>query len=336
MFACLVFPSVLTLAGFAGDATCQDPPAPAADFAVRAADGGVTEANLAAVRRLIPQALARIAPSFPGTPSAPFSVVLHSDESSLAEDDARHLHHGTPGFALLGRNQIHVLLDHLRGTPPDDLRTVLAHELTHVLIDQFAGPVANRVPRWLHEGLAQCLSGDTYLQAKEVDIVMPARFGRLESLSHLSADFPKDDYARRLAYHQSFSFVDWLIRRRGMAVIRRGIQLATETDGFAAGYALATDRPLIEEYDRWLHWLQNDSGASWTFLFENCFSYSMILGFVLLALAGIRIGGREARMRAKLERDETVQAQAMLSEDDPSTSLPADDTPQDDTGETTP
>ncbi len=275
-------------------------------YEVRSATNTVRNASRDAVLRLLPRALERIAPSFPGTPNAPFTVVLHSDESSLDDDAGRLLHRGTPGFALLDRDEIHLLLDQIKPTPPDDLATVLAHELTHILLDQWAGPMADRVPRWLHEGLAQSLSGDLYLDAREVDLVFPARFGRLFRLADLTLEFPDDEYERRLAYAQSFSFVEWLVRSRGMHAVREGVRLATQKDGFVGGYARATGEPILIEFDRWRDWLRFESGAPWRFLFQNCFSYLMIGAVVLLALAGIRVWNRDGRARDKLVRDEAA------------------------------
>lgn len=314
MFVAVVFPALGILAALTRPAHATAPRAQDPQHTVRIADSGVSRATREAVLRLLPSTLERLTGAFPGTPTRPFTIVLHADEASLGPADAHHLHPGTPGFALLGRDEVHILMNHVRGSPPDDLPTILAHEVTHVLLDQFAGPRADRVPRWLHEGLAQSLSGDTYLGAKEVDLVIPASFGRLHRLRDLSIDFPDDGYQRRIAYHQSFSFVEWLVRRKGMAIVREAILNATADDDFIGGYALATGVPLSLEYDRWIAWITNDSGAYWLYLFQNCFSYLMIIGFVLLALAAIRVFRREAAVRDKLERDEQrelVEAEAM-------------------------
>lgn len=295
----------------------QEPP----PYVVRTASDDVPAASREAVLRHLPRALERIAPQFPGTPNAPFTVVLHRNEASLDADSGRALHPGTPGFALLDRDEIHLLLDRIKAQPPDDLPTVLAHELTHILLDQWAGPTAAGVPRWLHEGLAQSLSGDLYLSAREVDLVLPAKFGRLYRLADLTRDFPDDDYGRRLAYAESFSFVEWLIRSRGMNVIREGIRFATEKDGFVGGYARATRETILGEYERWYSWLRDESGAPWRFILENFFSYLMIGALVLAVLAGMRIWRRDLRARQKLEREDAFERGEDAAEpppDDPS------------------
>jgi hypothetical protein len=267
------------------------------------ADDGLADSHRLRAEEHLRSALAKLAPSFPGSPSRPFDVYLHSGLGSLSTADATHLHPGTPGFAVLGQDRVHILYDQIEPRPPNDLRTVLHHELVHVLVDQFAGDKGRLVPRWLHEGLAQSLSGETYLRAREVDLLTPLIHGRLLPLRALTKDFPDDPTQRRLAYHQSYSFVDWLIRRRGLRDIRQGILWATELDNFIGGFAHVTQVPLIREYERWQRWLTHESGAPWLFLFQNCFSYVMILGFVALAYSAARVHSREARTRRRMDRE---------------------------------
>ncbi|MGE0142480.1 MAG: hypothetical protein AB7I19_04395 [Planctomycetota bacterium] len=284
-----------------GLAAQQAPVAP--QFRVHLADDGLTDVHRVRAEEHLRSALTKLAPRFPGTPSRPFDVFLHSGLGSLSTADATHLHPGTPGFAVLGQDRIHILYDQIEPRPPNDLRTVLHHELVHVLVDQFAGDKGRLVPRWLHEGLAQSLSGETYLRAREVDLLTPLVHGRLLPLRALTRDFPDDPTQRRLAYHQSYSFVDWLIRRRGLRDIRQGILWATELDNFIGGFAHVTQVPLIREYERWQQWITHESGAPWLFLFQNCFSYVMILGFVALAYSATRVHAREARTRRRMDRE---------------------------------
>ena len=271
--------------------------------------------RVATVERLVPPALAKLAPSFPGTPTRPFRIVLHSSDDSLEPAVREHLHPGTPGLALLGRDEIHIVLDEVQAQPPNNLGTVLAHEIVHVLLDQYAGLNGPRVPRWLHEGLAQHLSGDTYLGLREEDLVYPASVGRLPRLRELQDDFPDDDLGRRRAYAQSFSFVAFLVRSIGIEDVVAAVDKIKERDGYDGGFARVTQVSIAVYEDAWRSWLQNESGARWRFLFQNCFSYTMIAGFVLLALAGIRRWNRDLVARNKLEREDAFEDQDAPPED---------------------
>jgi hypothetical protein len=285
----------------APSAMTQTPP-----IEVRAGDARVAESRIATVERLTRSAVTELRQTFPGTPYRGITVVVHADEDSLPEDARRGLHPGTPGMALLGRDEIHIVLDQLGQRGPADVRTVVIHEVVHVLLDQYAGPAAHWVPRWLHEGLAQVLSGDTYLGSREEDLLYPAITDRLLRLTELREDFPDDEDLRRQAYAQAFSFVGYLERRVGLKVVVAAVKRCSDDDWYRGAFARETGYPLTDELQDWEDYLRHGSGADWRFLFNNCFAYLMIGGFVLLALAGIRRWTKDAHHRAKLEREEQL------------------------------
>lgn len=261
---------------------------------------GVPRATLDTTRERAVRIVARIAKALPGTPTRPFHIVLDPSVASLAPATRDHLHAGTPGFALLGHDELHIVLSEL-GTGPNGLDTVLAHEIAHVLLDQYAGPNAPNVPRWFHEGLAQVLSGDTYLGAREEDIVFAASVDRLPRLSTLRRTFPSDPVDRRSAYALSFSFVGYLIRNLGMDTVVRAARESHPIHGYSFGFGRETGQSFAVWEDRWKHYLLHESGAESRVHFNNCFSYLMIPAIVLLALAVSRRLDREARIRARLE-----------------------------------
>lgn len=273
-------------------------------FTVVAGDPAVPAVRVATVEGLLPRAIEKAAPSFPGTPLRPFRVVLHRSVGSLPAGLREQLHPKTPGLALLGRDEIHIVLDEVELRPPNDLATVVTHEVVHVLLDQYAGAFGPRVPRWLHEGLAQHLSGDTYLGSREEDLVFPAVTGRLLRFQDLEDDFPDDADQRKQAYAQSFSFVAYLSRTVGLEEVVSSVHYIDDRFGYAGAFARRTQTPLSAHEDAWIAWLRDESGARWRFLFQNCFSYLMIAGFVLLALAGIRRLRRDEVARQKLERED--------------------------------
>lgn len=267
------------------------------------ADDDVARSTLAAVERLLPQRVAALREHFPGTPSRGFSVHLHSRHAAVDG----HVDEGTPGFALLDTNQIHLILGEIRASPPQDLPTVLDHELVHILLNEFVGDAAPHVPRWFHEGLAQHLSGDSYLGAREEDLFFDARTDRLLRFSDLRDTFPSDPGARRRAYGQSFSFVSFLVRELGLATIIDIARDCDAEDGYRSAFARRTREPLDGIHRRWVDYLGHGSGARYRILFENCFSYVMIAGVVLLALAGRRRWNRDWKVRQRLEREEAAQ-----------------------------
>ncbi len=293
---------------------------------VHAADPSITPAAVQRVDTLAEALLRRLQPTFPAARRRPIRIELHRDAASLAPDLARNLHPDTPGFALLGRDEIHILLDDVSRTPPGDLRTVVAHELVHALLDQQAGDKADLVPRWFHEGLAQVLSGDTYLGANEEQLVYRASIGGLPRFRKLREHFPDDPYRRRLAYAQSYSFVGYLLRRTDLETLIGALpQLRDDDSGYIGAFVRHAGSKHSQILEDWGDYLVHHSGARWRLLFDNCFAYLMIGGFVLLALAVIRRFERDRRVQLKLEREAALaEEQARVDHLLPEPAEPAD------------
>jgi len=86
------------------------------------------------------------------------------------------------------------------------MRRALAHETTHACLSMLG-----RWPSWLHEGLAQKLSGDTLAPAQRERIADMAQQGKLPRLSNLRQDWSRMDTAHAsAAYALSLAAVDLL------------------------------------------------------------------------------------------------------------------------------
>jgi hypothetical protein len=109
----------------------------------------------------------------------------------------------TLGEALPERRRI--VLQPLEGKA---LRTIVVHELTHVLLaDKVAGTGAEP-PRWLHEGLAKYASNDYNLVDREL-LTDAVNRGQLIPLAQLDAAFNSPQQVG-LAYAESCSLVEFL------------------------------------------------------------------------------------------------------------------------------
>lgn len=279
-------------------------------FEVVAGSDAVPAAAIEVTTEYVRDGLAEFAPMFETVPQRRIRVYIHDTTDSVPDRARGAFHPGTAGVALLRRDEIHIVLRESRRLPPNDLRTVVRHELVHVLLDQHAGRAAMWVPRWFHEGLAQVLSGASYIGMSEDDLVLIARSRRLLHFTALRDGFPTERSAIRRAYAQSFSLVRYLHSRRGLADLLEAARRSTPNGGFRAGFAAVTGESMLDYEEDWLEYLVDGSGASLRFVMQNCFSYVMLVGFVLLAFAGIRKWRREDRIRAKLEEQDR-QAKAI-------------------------
>ncbi len=103
-------------------------------------------------------------------------------------------------------------------------KAAIAHELMHNVVDRFTFSCLVRIPTWVHEGLAMVSEGGlgedgmAMLQrAIDRNTIFPLR--------SLGGGFPEDEDEAELAYNQSYSVVDFLLRRGDAARMRSLLEL---------------------------------------------------------------------------------------------------------------
>lgn len=306
---------------------CLGAQAPAGEWFTVAAGGPEVAAGM--VQRVQDEArfgLAKLQPTFPGLPNQQFQIFVHGSAEDLpAELKAVH-HPGSPGFSLPARHEIHILAAETTNDAAG-LSVVIAHEIVHELLGQLADPYGEQIPRWAHEGIAQVLTGDTYLGASEENIVWRVTTEQLLPFGSLESDFPRDPVLLKLAYAQSFSYLAWIEREIGRRELIGLIDAIDKDTSFLRALVLATRRTTSELEGEWHDYLLHSSGAQFRSLLSQCFSILMILALPLLALAVSRRMRNETALRRRLEAQE--REQPPQSPDEPYTP-PVDDYPEDD------
>lgn len=287
-------------------AAAQEPAPAPATAVVAAGSGDVAPATLARVRAAVDEGLVRLRPAFPGMPARRFFVHVHEARDTMPSALAAYLHPDSPAFALLGQRQVHVVWGEVRRLGAAPLGVVV-HELVHELLDQYVGPHGRRIPRWFHEGLAQHLAGDTYLGAREEDLVWPIATQRLPAFGELRAEFPSDHDALRTAYAMSYSYVTWLAREYGLADLLAVARATDERTSFERALVGRLRRSTLELEDAWRHHVLHGSGASWRVVFDQCFSLLLVAALPILVLALMR------RLRSEERAARTIEARAAAS-----------------------
>lgn len=116
---------------------------------------------------------------------------------------------------------------------------VLAHEITHAVLFRALGPHIRELPLWLNEGIAQRESEPMSLNQREL-LAEAAAEGTLIPLPRLSKHFPKDRIA--LAYAESASAVDYMVREHGPRSVRILISELADTNSFDKAMLAATGK----------------------------------------------------------------------------------------------
>lgn len=276
---------------------------------VVAGTGEPTAQSVTEIARVVREELPRLRATFRDVPARRFFVHVHRSREALPDALAAHLQPDSPGFAILGHHQIHVVWNEIRRTGTS-LRGVVVHELVHELLDQFAAPHGAAIPRWFHEGLAQVLAEDTYLGAREEDLVWRVAAGTLPSFGELAERFPHQRDDLRIAYAQSYSYVAWLQREFGLDTLLTIAASVDDLTSFGRSLVGRTGRTTLQLEDAWRDHLQHGSGAVWRVVLNQCFSLALIAALPILVLALIRRLAVDRRAAERLERAAVAEAAA--------------------------
>lgn len=128
------------------------------------------------------------------------------------------------------------------------LRQTTVHEIAHILID--AAFEGRRVHRWLHEGLAKYVAGETTWETR-IHLSRAVLTGSLIPLAELSRDFPRSSAGANLAYAQSLEFLDYLIDEYGTDVIPQLIDRMADGEAFEEAITTVTGLPLGQLEEEW-------------------------------------------------------------------------------------
>lgn len=132
---------------------------------------------------------------------------------------------------------IRTLFANISPTDIDDpwVGVVIPHELTHLVFDTAVANPYHYPPRWLNEGVAVYLS-EGYGAADRAAVEDAARGATLMPLGALTGQFPTTADQFRLAYSESVSAVDFLVREYGqpamVALVRGYADGVTDDEAF--------------------------------------------------------------------------------------------------------
>ena len=168
------------------------------------------ESFAAALMDTAQEALARLKASTGAVPETPVKLYIYGSTSEL-QDALVFPQEWTGGVSFNSFNVIVI------GIHPDSLawgKRAMTHELTHSIIGQVTHNCYQAIPAWLSEGLATYNEGEPSLSYAEA-LTQAISDSRLLSVKSLSGAFPTDAQAAVLAYAESGSLIDHLVRAFG-------------------------------------------------------------------------------------------------------------------------
>jgi Peptidase MA superfamily len=176
----------------------------------------------------------------------PIDFFVYGDRESFYDILGPAQRENVGGIAL---PEIRTLFANIPPSEVDDpwVGIVIPHELTHLVFGTATGNPYHEPPHWLNEGLADYLA-QGYGSGARAAVEGAARSGELMPLRALVARFPTTPQKFSLAYDESVSAIDYLIRAHGqdalVSLIRSYAEGVSDDDAFRA--ALGVDVATFE------------------------------------------------------------------------------------------
>lgn len=193
------------------------------------------------------------------TETDPIDYYVYADTSAFYDVLGPAIRENVGGIAL---PEIRTLFANI---PPSDadaawVGIVVPHELTHLVFGTATDNPYHQPPHWLNEGLAVYLS-EGYARSARTNVERTARGGEIMPLRALVGQFPTTAERFELAYDESVSAIDYLIRTYGQEALVKLIRsyadgvsddaafrsaLGVDVAGFESGWLsdLGVDEPV--------------------------------------------------------------------------------------------
>jgi len=175
------------------------------------------------------------------TEKDPIDYYVYADTSAFYDVLGPAIRENVGGIAL---PEIRTLFANI---PPSDadaawVGVVVPHELTHLVFATATDNPYHEPPHWMNEGLAVYLS-EGYSASARGDVEQTARRGEIMPLRALVGQFPTTAERFTLAYDESVSAIDYLIRTYGQEALVKLIRSYADgvSDDAAFQSALGVD-----------------------------------------------------------------------------------------------
>jgi hypothetical protein len=231
-------------------------------------------------------------------------VVRSTDELSRIVGQA--MKPWTQGVALPGRRIV------VQTLAPGTMKVVVAHELTHVLLDELAERLDVEPPRWLHEGLAK-LSTDDFSENDREVLGQAVRERRLMRLDDLDRAFGGKREQVALAYAESYTLVRYLYELQPGGGLGSLLENLALTNDVKRALLRTYGKTSAELETAWLQQVRDEyRGHGWDFVTESLIFAIMALLFVVVYLVSLH---RRREIRERLQEEDHLRRMFGVDDD---------------------
>ncbi len=265
--------------------------------------------------QILNEAYGELSAYFNFHPVDEIEVYLVSSTDHFKSYFGQSYHDKFQGVAFLEHNMIVIKTPSLLPLGSIDYEKVIAHELCHLFLSDFAG--ADTIPRWLHEGIAMYLEPIWYWGGFR-QIVLPRAYlaDRLIPLCALCDSFPPDENLMQTAYVQSRDFTAYLMNRYGKKKLLLLLKRLKDTGDVNGSLILTYGEGLDGLEADWK--LELKKRYNWIYLFVQ----SRFFWFVMSVVAAF--GYLLIRIRRKRAFSELPDEECESLPDDTDDNEPAD------------
>jgi len=186
---------------------------------------------------------------------------------------------------------------------PFSLRTVLKHELCHLLLHSHIKEA--HLPKWLDEGVSQWVSdgiAEIIMGEKQSVLDEAILSGNYISLDVLGERFPEDRRSLLLAYEESRSFVEFIASQFGRSAILGVLEQVKDGHPVELAVLRVLSIPLDELEGQWHGSLEKR--ATWlTYLTQNLYVILFFLAALITILGFIRVFLKKRRYQDEPDDD---------------------------------
>ncbi len=185
------------------------------------------------------------------------------------------------------------------------IKEVFRHELCHLVLHDHIKE--KLLPRWLDEGTAQWASGnlgELLIYEGQFRSVKLSTSRVIIPLDYLDVGFPSDPGSLFLAYEESLSFVNYVVKKFGKKKFVLILHQLERGKTVKEAFPIILSRPLWEVEKEWVRSIRNEN--RWLiWISRYLYQLLFVLGAILAAIAFVKVKLRKRKMDyGQLEDDD--------------------------------
>jgi hypothetical protein len=174
------------------------------------------------------------------------------------------------------------------------LETIVAHEVTHVVVARILGTQVASLPLWANEGIARIESGEAGQDDAEAigEAISTANFIPLDQIGD---SFPKNNARASLAYAEGTSFMEFIREKGGPDTLKKLLSQVAIMGDFQQTASELTGTPFKQLQGEWLKSVTKSYQSGWL---PRALPWSLGVMMALLCIAAYKAILRKKRWNA--------------------------------------